>query len=223
MKKLKSKMKNAVEQETPSFKEWYGENEKIVQDTISKNQDMPQLKLKSIERWAVVCACVLLVLCVSLPLVLKSTEELPTYASSDIYYPNMSEEEYVHYMDSMGFKFELQNIVATWGITKDESQLKVLVVIDGEYEIDGGDYYLLKLISHLDNRYHFGDKSIYESLTDKVVVGDYTIYYREGNAITLFVNYLLKIEYKGNVCYADVECFEHSFDDLVALLTGTLG
>lgn len=222
MKKLKSKMKNAVEQETPSFKEWYGENEKIVQDTISKNQDMPQLKLKSIERWAVVCACVLLVLCISLSFVLKSAEELPTYASSDIYYPNMSEEEYVHYMDSMGFKFELQNIVATWGITKDESQLKVLVVIDGECEIDGGDYYMLKFIYHLDNRYHFVDKMSYESLTEKVVVGDYTIYYGESTPGMLFVKYLLKIEYQGNVCYADIECFEHSFDDLVALLTGTL-
>lgn len=222
MKKLKSKMKNAVEQETPSFKEWYGENEKIVQDTISKNQDMPQLKLKSIERWAVVCACVLLVLCISLSFVLKSAEELPTYASSDIYYPNMSEEEYVHYMDSMGFKFELQNIVATWGITKDESQLKVLVVIDGECEIDGGDYYMLKFIYHLDNRYHFVDKMSYESLTEKVVVGDYTIYYGESTPGMLFVKYLLKIEYQGNVCYANAECFEHSFDGLVALLTGTL-
>ena len=59
-------------------------------------------------------------------------------------------------------------------------------------------------------------------MTDKVVVGDYTIYFGEGNPNTPFVNYLLKIEYQGNVCYADVECFEHSFDDLVALLTGTL-
>lgn len=92
----------------------------------------------------------------------------------------------------------------------------------GEYEVQGGDYYILNFIYHLDDRYHFGDKSIYESLTDKVVVGDYTIYYGEGNPNTLFVNYLLKIEYQGNVCYADVECFEHSFDDLVALLTGTL-
>lgn len=224
MKKLKSKIKNMIEQETPPFDEWYQGNEQFLQEAVPtrQRQDNGVVKLRRITRWAVACACVLLVLCISLPFMLKSPEEPPTYASSDIYYSNMSEKEYNQYMSSMGFSFELQNMVATWGITKDESQLKVLVAIDGEYEIDGGDYYILKFIYHLDDRYHFGDKSIYEGLTDMVVVGDYTIYYGEGNASTLFVNYLLKIEYKGNVCYADVECFEHSFDDLVALLTGTL-
>ena len=224
MKKLKSKIKNIIEQETPSFDEWYQDNEQLVQETVPtrRRQVRGVVKLRRITRWAVACACVLLVLCISLPFVLRSPETPPAYASSDIYYPNMTEEEYNQYMDSMGFAFELQYRVATWGITKDESQLKVVIVINGEYEIEGGDYYLLKFIAHLDERYHFGDKSIYEGLTDKVVVGDYTIYYGEGNPGTLFVNYLLKIEYQGNVCFADVECFEHSFDDLVALLTGAL-
>lgn len=224
MKKLKSKIKNIIEQETPSFGEWYKVNEQLVQEAVQtrQRQDDGVVKPRRITRWAVACACVLLVLCISLSFVLKSAEELPTYASSDIYYLNMTEKEYNEYMDLMGFSFELENIVATWGVAKDESQLKVLVVMDGECEIDGGDYYMLKFIYHLDNRYHFVDKMSYESLTEKVVVGDYTIYYGESTPGMLFVKYLLKIEYQGNVCYADIECFEHSFDDLVALLTGTL-
>ena len=225
MKKLKSKIKNIIEQETPSFDEWYQDNEQLVQEAVPtrRRQVHGVVKLRRITRWAVSCACVLLVLCISLPFVLKSPEEPPTYgSSSDVYYPNMTEEEYNQYMSSMGFSFELQNMLASWGITNDESQSKVVIVINGEYEIEGGDYYLLRFIARLDESYYFTGMSAYENLTDKVVVGDYTIYYGEGNPGTLFVNYLLKIEYKGNVCYADVECFEHSFDDLVALLTGTL-
>lgn len=223
MKKLKSKIKNIIEQETPSFDEWYQGNEQFVQETVPKRQskDNGVVKLRRITRWAVACACVLLVLCISLPFVLKSPEEPPTYGSSDVGGILIEEEKSYQYLQSMGWNFNLEYLNGTETYTRETKEL-VMANVVGEYEVQGGDYYILNFIYHLDDRYHFGDKSIYESLTDKVVVGDYTIYYGEGNPNTLFVNYLLKIEYQGNVCYADVECFEHSFDDLVALLTGTL-
>lgn len=223
MKKLKSKIKNIIEQETPSFDEWYQGNEQLVQEAISTRQrkDNGVVKLRRITRWAVACACVLLVLCISLPFVLKSPEEPPTYGSSDVGGILIEEEKSYQYLQSMGWNFNLEYLNGTETYTRETKEL-VMANVVGEYEVQGGDYYILNFIYHLDDRYHFGDKSIYESLTDKVVVGDYTIYYGEGNPNTPFVNYLLKIEYQGNVCYADVECFEHSFDDLVALLTGTL-
>ena len=223
MKKLKSKIKNIIEQETPSFDEWYQGNEQLVQEAVSTRQrkDNGVVKLRRITRWAVACACVLLVLCISLPFVLKSPEEQPTYGSSDVGGILIEEEKSYQYLQSMGWNFNLEYLNGTETYTRETKEL-VMANVVGEYEVQGGDYYILNFIYHLDDRYHFGDKSIYESLTDKVVVGDYTIYYGEGNPNTLFVNYLLKIEYQGNVCYADVECFEHSFDDLVALLTGTL-
>ncbi len=86
MKKLKSKIKNIIEQETPSFDEWYQGNEQLVQEAVSTRQrkDNGVVKLRRITRWAVACACVLLVLCISLPFVLKSPEEPPTYGSSDV-------------------------------------------------------------------------------------------------------------------------------------------
>lgn len=223
MKKLKSKIKNIIEQETPSFDEWYQGNEQLVQEAVSTRQrkDNGVVKLRRITRWAVACACVLLVLCISLPFVLKSPEEPPTYGSSDVGGILIEEEKSYQYLQSMGWNFNLEYLNGTETYTRETKEL-VMANVVGEYEVQGGDYYILNFIYHLDDRYHFGDKSIYESLTDKVVVGDYTIYYGEGNPNTPFVNYLLKIEYQGNVCYADVECFEHSFDDLVALLTGTL-
>ena len=223
MKKLKSKIKNIIEQETPSFDEWYQGNEQLVQEAVSTRQrkDNGVVKLRRITRWAVACACVLLVLCISLPFVLKSPEEPPTYGSSDVGGILIEEEKSYQYSQSMDWNFNLEYLNGTETYTRETKEL-VMANVVGEYEVQGGDYYILNFIYHLDDRYHFGDKSIYESLTDKVVVGDYTIYYGEGNPNTLFVNYLLKIEYQGNVCYADVECFEHSFDDLVALLTGTL-
>lgn len=223
MKKLKSKIKNIIEQETPPFDEWYQENEQLVQEAVPtrRRQVHGVVKLRRITRWAVACACVLLVLCISLPFVLKSPEEPPTYGSSDVGGVLIEDEKSYQYLRGMGLNFNLEYLNGREMYTRETKEL-VMAFVSGDYEIEGGDYYLLEFIYHLDDRYHFGDKSIYESLTDKVVVGDYTIYYREGNASTLFVNYLLKIEYKGNVCYADVECFEHSFDDLVALLTGTL-
>lgn len=223
MKKLKSKIKNIIEQETPSFDEWYQGNEQLVQEAVSTRQrkDNGVVKLRRITRWAVACACVLLVLCISLPFVLKSPEEPPTYGSSDVGGILIEEEKSYQYLQSMGWNFNLEYLNGTEAYTRETKEL-VMANVVGEYEVQGVDYYILNFIYHLDDRYHFGDKSIYESLTDKVVVGDYTIYYGEGNPNTLFVNYLLKIEYQGNVCYADVECFEHSFDGLVALLTGTL-
>lgn len=223
MKKLKSKIKNIIEQETPSFDEWYQDNEQLVQEAVPtrRRQVHGVVKLRRITRWAVSCACVLLVLCISLPFVLRSPEEPPTYGSSDVGGVLIEDEKSYQYLRSMGLNFNLEYLNGREMYTRETKEL-VMAFVSGDYEIEGGDYYLLEFIYHLDDRYHFGDKSIYEGLTDKVVVGDYTIYYGEGNASTLFVNYLLKIEYKGNVCYADVECFEHSFDDLVALLTGTL-
>ena len=223
MKKLKSKIKNIIEQETPSFDEWYQDNEQLVQEAVPtrRRQVHGVVKLRRITRWAVSCACVLLVLCISLPFVLKSPEEPPTYGSLDVGGVLIEDEKSYQYLRSMGLNFNLEYLNGSEMYTYETKEL-VMAIISGDYQIEDVDYYLLEFIYHLDDRYHFGDKSIYESLTDKVVVGDYTIYYGEGNPGTLFVNYLLKIEYKGNVCYADVECFEHSFDDLVALLTGTL-
>lgn len=223
MKKLKSKIKNLIEQETPSFDEWYQDNEQLVQEAVPtrRRQVHGVVKLRRITRWAVSCACVLLVLCISLPFVLKSPEEPPTYGSLDVGGVLIEDEKSYQYLRSMGLNFNLEYLNGSEMYTYETKEL-VMAIISGDYQIEDVDYYLLEFIYHLDDRYHFGDKSIYESLTDKVVVGDYTIYYGEGNPGTLFVNYLLKIEYKGNVCYADVECFEHSFDDLVALLTGTL-
>ena len=223
MKKLKSKIKNIIEQETPSFDEWYQDNEQLVQETVPtrRRQVHGVVKLRRITRWAVSCACVLLVLCISLPFVLKSPEEPPTYGSLDVGGVLIEDEKSYQYLRSMGLNFNLEYLNGSEMYTYETKEL-VMAIISGDYQIEDVDYYLVEFIYHLDDRYHFGDKSIYESLTDKVVVGDYTIYYGEGKPSELFVNYLLKIEYKGNVCYADVECFEHSFDDLVALLTGTL-
>ncbi|HIT77487.1 MAG TPA: hypothetical protein IAD47_01695 [Candidatus Limihabitans stercoravium] len=223
MKKLKSKIKNIIEQETPSFDEWYQDNEQLVQEAVPtrRRQVHGVVKLRRITRWAVSCACVLLVLCISLPFVLKSPEEPPTYGSLDVGGVLIEDEKSYQYLRSMGLNFNLEYLNGSEMYTYETKEL-VMAIISGDYQIEDVDYYLLEFIYHLDDRYHFGDKSIYESLTDKVVVGDYTIYYGEGKPSELFVNYLLKIEYKGNVCYADVECFEHSFDDLVALLTGTL-
>ena len=223
MKKLKSKIKNIIEQETPSFDEWYQDNEQLVQEAVPtrRRQVHGVVKLRRITRWAVSCACVLLVLCISLPFVLKSPEEPPTYGSLDVGGVLIEDEKSYQYLRSMGLNFNLEYLNGSEMYTYETKEL-VMAIISGDYQIEDVDYYLLEFIYHLDDRYHFGDKSIYESLTDKVVVGDYTIYYGEGNPGTLFVNYLLKIEYQGNVCYADVECFEHSLDDLVALLTGTL-
>ena len=222
MKKLKSKIKNIIEQETPSFDEWYQDNEQLVQEAVPtrRRQVHGVVKLRRITRWAVSCACVLLVLCISLPFVLKSPEEPPTYGSLDVGGVLIEDEKSYQYLRSMGLNFNLEYLNGSEMYTYETKEL-VMAIISGDYQIEDVDYYLLEFIYHLDDRYHFGDKSIYESLTDKVVVGDYTIYYGEGNPGTLFVNYLLKIEYQGNVCYADVECFEHSLDDLVALLTGT--
>ena len=223
MKKLKSKIKKIIEQETPSFDEWYQDNEQLVQEAVPtrRRQVHGVVKLRRITRWAVSCACVLLVLCISLPFVLKSPEEPPTYGSLDVGGVLIEDEKSYQYLRSMGLNFNLEYLNGSEMYTYETKEL-VMAIISGDYQIEDVDYYLLEFIYHLDDRYHFGDKSIYESLTDKVVVGDYTIYYGEGNPGTLFVNYLLKIEYQGNVCYADVECFEHSLDDLVALLTGTL-
>lgn len=223
MKKLKSKIKNIIEQETPSFDEWYQDNEQLVQEAVPtrRRQVHGVVKLRRITRWAVSCACVLLVLCISLPFVLKSPEEPPTYGSLDVGGVLIEDEKSYQYLRSMGLNFNLEYLNGSEMYTYETKEL-VMAIISGDYQIEDVDYYLLEFIYHLDDRYHFGDKSIYESLTDKVVVGDYTIYYGEGKPSELFVNYLLKIEYKGNVCYADVECLEHSFDDLVALLTGTL-
>ena len=223
MKKLKSKIKNIIEQETPSFDEWYQDNEQLVQEAVPtrRRQVHGVVKLRRITRWAVSCACVLLVLCISLPFVLKCPEEPPTYGSLDVGGVLIEDEKSYQYLRSMGLNFNLEYLNGSEMYTYETKEL-VMAIISGDYQIEDVDYYLLEFIYHLDDRYHFGDKSIYESLTDKVVVGDYTIYYGEGNPGTLFVNYLLKIEYQGNVCYADVECFEHSLDDLVALLTGTL-
>ena len=96
-----------------------------------------------------------------------------------------------------------------------------LLLIDFVFEFDRED--TSNNQEPLNNEYKMEIKPILQQSFKRTgVEGDYTIHYGEGNPGTLFVNYLLKIEYKGNVCYADVECFEHSFDDLVALLTGTL-
>ena len=223
MKKLKSKIKNIIEQEKPSFGEWYRENEQRVQESLSntKKQSMKEVKLWHITRWAVACTCVLLVLCISLPFVLKAHEEPPTYGSSDVGSVQIEEDKCYQYLKKMGFNFSLEFLNGNEMYTYETNEL-VFANIGGEYEVQGGDYYLLEFKFHIDKRYEFIEKEAYESLTEKVVVGDYTIYYGESTPGTLSVKYLLKIEYQGNVCYADIECFEHSFDDLVALLMGTL-
>ena len=210
IKNIKKEVKRIAEKETPQFQSWLQQN----------NRSQTVAKPNRLAKWAIACACMLIFVVVSLPFVLKTTQTAPpSYGSSDIYYINMTTDEYKHYMDSMGFDFALQNLSATFGVTKDGRELKLIANIRGHYEIVG-DYYIFNFTFLLNDAYPFAKES-YESLTEKVVVGDYTIYYGEGKASLLKAAYLLKIQYKGNVCYLHVDCFEHSLESLIALLTNT--
>ncbi len=223
IKNIKKEIKQIAEKETPQFQSWLQQNNQRVNDQLNGAPFRSQTVAKPnrLAKWAIACACMMIFVVVSLPFVLKTTQTPPpSYGSSDIYYINMTTDEYEHYMDSMGFDFALQNLSATFGITKDEQQMKLIATIYGHYEIVGVDYYIFNFTFLLNDAYQFAKES-YESLTEKVVVGDYTIYYGEGKASLLKAAYLLKIQYKGNVCYLHVDCFEHSLESLLALLTNT--
>ena len=147
------------------------------------------------------------------------TPDSPTYENSEVWGLLIDDEKSYEYLHSIGCNLTLKSLNGRESYTSDNKL--VFATISGHYEVLDGDYYLLTFLFHLDKNYEFVGKEIYERLTEKVVVGDYTIYYGEGKASLLKAAYLLKIQYKGNVCYLHVDCFEHSLESLLALLTNT--
>ena len=223
IKNIKKEIKKIDEKETPQFQSWLQQNNQRVNDQLNGAPFRSQTVTKPnrLAKWAIACACMLIFVVVSLPFVLKTTQtpDSPTYENSEVWGLLIDDEKSYEYLHSIGCNLTLKSLNGRESYTSDNKL--VFATISGHYEVLDGDYYLLTFLFHLDKNYEFVGKEIYERLTEKVVVGDYTIYYGEGKASLLKAAYLLKIQYKGNVCYLHVDCFEHSLESLIALLTNT--
>ncbi|HIS37565.1 TPA: hypothetical protein IAC10_13245 [Candidatus Scatousia excrementigallinarum] len=219
MDKLQKKVKEQMDSDKQSFDEWFNAN----RGQLSRfdNEQTAEVNIggdtlaRSRKVWiALIAAILMLAICLSviLPLTLNDNFSDSGFGDDSVYQLEMTDEELSAVLGEYPFLSDMW-ITTSLTVKLHDDASDVMDIIGGEVETQS-DYYLITALIEYNPNYHFGYRSVYESLENRVSVNDWDISYEQTSidASGLYV-YMLRMEDSGGqVVYMEVHCFENNID-----------